>query len=188
MKPPTTSDPFWQTGYELLPPCLTDDELLDALDAIDEWMRDIASVDFQFIRDISKDRRFTKLVQNPVVNARLTELLGSSPKIYYSHFIVSKPMYSKKAFAEDWHIDNDLDNYCIKTAFYLTDVSEKGYGNTHIQPGSLGYLSNPGFHSLPILTKPGGVLLYRPRMWHSRSMNTSNIVRKVVFLSCQRSI
>lgn len=188
MKHPATSDPFWEQGFELLPPCLTDDELIGALEAIDEWMRKIAKVKFQFIMDITSDERFTRLIKNKIVHSRMEALLGSEPNIYYSHFIVSSPAIRKTVEVDDWHVDQDRKNLCIKAAFYLTDVSKEGHGNTYIQPGSIGHLANPKMPSIPILSMPGGVLLYRPRLWHSRSTNCSNIVRKVVFLSCQASI
>lgn len=76
----------------------------------------------------------------------------------------------------------------VKVAYFLTDTTVPDCGNMWVYPGSQrmddlhvpeGEVDPPG--AVPVVGKPGTAIIFDRRLWHSRSLNTSSLVRKGVF-------
>jgi ectoine hydroxylase-related dioxygenase (phytanoyl-CoA dioxygenase family) len=77
----------------------------------------------------------------------------------------------------------------LKVAYFLSDTSEPGRGNFWVIPGShlqdtLALPPNGVGQpeaAVPVLAKPGTAVFFVRRLWHTASLNWSNITRKVLF-------
>ncbi len=77
----------------------------------------------------------------------------------------------------------------LKVAYFLSDTSEPGRGNFWIVPGSHLWdtLERPDGGegqpkgAVPVLAKPGTVVLFDRRLWHAGTPNWSEVTRKVLF-------
>ena len=84
--------------------------------------------------------------------------------------------------------------FMTKISYALTDLSEPGYGNTKVIPGShknntlAGRPEKPGDPiiepegAVEVLLNPGDAFIFDRRLWHCRSMNTSERIRKLMFI------
>ena len=123
--------------------------------------------------------------------------------MYHSHLDVHPPVRDGKPFWWHWHQDGGRQNreletsprprLSVKLAFWLSDVSESGRGNLMVIPGShrQDWLDGPPRRdvvwpaprgAVPVLANPGDAVFFDRRIWHARSDNHSNVVRKVVFI------
>lgn len=76
----------------------------------------------------------------------------------------------------------------IKVGYFLSDTTIPDCGALHICPGShlidaleipQGKCDPPG--AIPVAVKPGTAVLFDRQLWHSRSLNVSDVTRKAVF-------
>jgi ectoine hydroxylase-related dioxygenase (phytanoyl-CoA dioxygenase family) len=109
----------------------------------------------------------------------------------------------RKPFWWHWHQDGGRQNreletsprprLSVKLAFWLSDVSEPGRGNLTLIPGShrQDRLDGPPRRdviwpgprgAIQVLANPGDAVFFDRRIWHARSDNYSDLVRKVVFV------
>ena len=84
--------------------------------------------------------------------------------------------------------------FLTKIACALNDLSEPGYGNTKVIPGShknttlSGRPEKPGDPIIEpegaaeVLLDPGDAFIFDRRLWHSRSTNKSERIRKLMFI------
>ena len=78
----------------------------------------------------------------------------------------------------------------LKAAFFLSDQSEPGRGNTLVLPGSNRLIGCPAqspdaphpYGATEVCGKPGDVFLFEQRTWHAVGSNVSDITRKTLFL------
>jgi ectoine hydroxylase-related dioxygenase (phytanoyl-CoA dioxygenase family) len=77
----------------------------------------------------------------------------------------------------------------LKVCFVLSDLSVPGRGATKIIPGShrnntlarTEDLRDPA-GAMEIVAGPGDAFIFDRRMWHARSVNLSNVTRKLIFV------
>ena len=145
---------------------------------------------------------FLDLIDLPTVLPKIRLFLGDNIWVNHSHFNVNPPPPAESKKNPDidygWHRDGGAINtdvpppaplLSIKVGFYLSDLSELGCGQTYFLGGS--HKSGetlPDNHVLPptavpMCVKPGTAVIFDRRMIHSiRSLNTSPITRKAIFL------
>lgn len=127
-------------------------------------------------------------------------ILGWNIYLYHAHLIVTPPSgqpRDDKTFG--WHQDSGRVNaeieshprprLSLKVAYFLSDTSEPGRGNFWVVPGShlddtqkraADGIGQPD-GAVPVLAKPGTVVFFDRRLWHSASPNWSDVTRKVLF-------
>lgn len=130
-------------------------------------------------------------------------ILGWNIYLYHSHLAISPPSDPNPPPGSPnaaWHQDSMRVNdeiessprprLSLKVSYYISDVSEPGRGNTLIVPGSHLHdemdvpqdgVSHPA-GAIPICVSPGTAVIIDRRIWHSRSLNHSDITRKVLFM------
>jgi ectoine hydroxylase len=151
---------------------------------------------------MASDPAFTDLMDWPKVLPKLWGVLGWNIYLYHAHCDVTPPASAEHISDNDyraWHQDsmrvNDELEYhprprlSVKVAFVLSDMSQPGRGNMLICPGSHlkdtldvpdGACDPAG--AIPLCAEPGDTVIFDRRLWHSRSLNLSDITRKIVFL------
>jgi ectoine hydroxylase len=149
---------------------------------------------------LSQHPAFAELVDHERILPKVWGILGWNIYLYHAHVIVSPfchAPYRDKTFP--WHQDSarvNLDietsprpRLSVKVAYFLTDTSEDGRGNTWVIPGSQrrdvlelppGGRGQPA-GAIPILARPGTAVLFDRRLWHSSTPNWSRLTRKVLF-------
>lgn len=149
---------------------------------------------------LHRDESFCSLVDWPTYFPKVWGVLGWNIYCYHSHMDVTPPATDTTNWKVAWHQDSMRVNdeieihprprLSLKVGLFLTDVSVAGRGNTLVVRGShmndeldcpQDGLSNPN-GAEPILVPAGSALLLDRRCWHSRSLNTSDMTRKVVWL------
>jgi ectoine hydroxylase-related dioxygenase (phytanoyl-CoA dioxygenase family) len=149
---------------------------------------------------IPDDPFFADLVDYERVLPKVWGILGWNIYLYHAHLIVTAPLGQPpddKTFS--WHQDSGRVNkemeshprprLSLKVAYFLSDTSEPGRGNFWVIPGShlqdtLALPPNGVGQpeaAVPVLAKPGTAVFFDRRLWHTASLNWSNITRKVLF-------
>lgn len=149
---------------------------------------------------IPDDPLFTSLVDYEKILPKVWGILGWNIYLYHAHLIVTPPSGKEmddKTFG--WHQDSGRVNQeieshprprlSLKVAYFLSDTGEAGRGNFWVIPGSHlqdnlirpenGYGQPDG--AIPVCVKPGTVVLFDRRIWHSATPNWSEITRKILF-------
>ena len=172
----------------------------------DPYANDLLRADQSFFYPdiLGCDQTFIDLLDHPRVFPKVLGILGWNIYSYHTHFLVTPP---KSATQADLDQDTARDAFhqnsgrasldvevrppphlTVKTVYWLSDVSEPGRGNLQVVPGSHWRdpvdLPAPGVvppDAVAICAKPGDVLLFDRRLWHSSSPNYSNITRKGLF-------
>ncbi|MFT4298199.1 MAG: phytanoyl-CoA dioxygenase family protein [Aeromicrobium sp.] len=142
------------------------------------------------------------LVNHPRVFGLVTSMLGWNCHVYHSHFDIHPPIREPKPFRFEWHQDGGRQNreietdprprLSVKLAFWLSDVSEPGRGNFKVVKGSheTNRIDGPPRRdiewpdpegAMEVCANPGDAVFFDRRIWHARSNNYSDIVRKGVF-------
>ena len=150
---------------------------------------------------IQEDNALVELVSWPTTLPKVWGILGWNIYLYHSHLDVTpKENATAQNWSVAWHQDSMRVNdeiesdprprLSLKVGFYLTDLAESNGGNTLVVPGS--HLQNrldcpQDGQSSPAGTEPvcvpaGSAMILDRRTWHSRSANTSDKPRKVVWL------
>lgn len=153
---------------------------------------------------MDRDPVFPELLDYPTTFPYIWGLLGWNIYTHHNHIDVNPPISDTGKPFWNWHQDgyrqnSDIDMtprpmLMVKICYVLSDLSETGRGSTKIIPGS--HLNNtlegrPEHPDDPIIEPPGAIeiqanpgdaFIFDRRMWHSRSVNLSNITRKMVFI------
>lgn len=147
------------------------------------------------------DPVFLDLVDHPDVLPVVAAILGWDIHLITSHLIVRPPTPDADAHfkGEGWHRDGGQSSWemaephprlLLKVAFFLSDQSEPGRGNTQVVPGS-NRLTGPlawehgaphPYGALEVLGKPGDAFVFEQRTWHAVGPNHSDITRKTLFM------
>jgi len=179
------------------------DRLLTAVDRIDRRERspDQATKLLSFPNVLGEDPAFVELALHERTLPKVWGILGWNIYSYHSHVDVTPPAdEAALAWRVAWHQDsmrmndemetNPRPRMSLKIGFYLTDATQPERGNTLLLPGSHLWneidcpqdgVSCPA-GTEPLCVKPGTAVFIDRRIWHSRSANTSNLTRKVVWL------
>lgn len=174
--------------------------VVDRLDARERDMENAADKLLSITNIIHEDDAFVELLDWPRVFPKVWGVLGWNIYLYHSHMDATPPANpDTTTWNVAWHQDSMRVNdeieihprprLSLKVGFYLTDVSLPDRGNTLIVPGShmkdeidlpQDGVSNPE-GAEPLCVKAGSAVLVDRRIWHSRSMNTSELTRKVLW-------
>ena len=149
---------------------------------------------------IPENPLFADLVDYERTLPRVWGILGWNIYLYHAHLIVTPPSgqpMDGKTFG--WHQDSGRVNteieshprprLSLKVAFFLSDTSEAGRGNFWVVPGShlrdrmdlpADGIGQPE-GAVPVLAKPGSAVFFDRRLWHTASLNASDITRKILF-------
>ncbi|MFT5524476.1 MAG: ectoine hydroxylase [Pirellulaceae bacterium] len=176
--------------------------LLAAVDRVDarERSEDIRGKLLSVTNIIQEDGAFVELIDCPTTFPKVWGILGWNIHLYHSHLDVTPTEnVPVQNWSVAWHQDsmrvndeiesNPRPRLSLKIGYYLTDVSQPGGGNTLIVPGS--HLkneldceqdgqSNPD-GAEPVCVPAGSAVIVDRRIWHSRSANTSDLSRKVIW-------
>ncbi len=149
---------------------------------------------------IGDDPLFLELVDSEKVLPKVWGILGWNIYLYHAHLIVTPPsgqVRDDKTFG--WHQDSGRVNQeiechprprlSLKVAYFLSDTSIAGRGNFWVIPGShlRDEMERPAEGrgqpegAIPVLARPGSVVLFDRRLWHSASPNWSDVTRKILF-------
>lgn len=114
----------------------------------------------------------------------LRDVFGDA-EAYYDHLTLVWP--DVRITDGGWHKDkppgSDPDEPGARIAYYLTDVSRVGLGNTRIHPGTQRERTLPRDREpVHVVARPGDALVYDRRLWHSSGDNLGPEIRKAVFI------
>jgi hypothetical protein len=152
---------------------------------------------------VDRDDTFLELLDPPSTFPYVWGLLGWNIFAYHTHLDVNPTVEDPGPPFWGWHQDGGRQNLeieteprprlAVKVAYVLSDMSRPGRGNTRIIPGShlrnrlprperpeLGFEEPEG--AVEVCAKPGDAFVFDRRLWHSRSVNTSGITRKIAFV------
>lgn len=197
---------FSDTGYLIVENALDESMLQRLLAVVDRVDRRERAPDLQgklmsVSNVIQEDPALVELAGYPTTFPKVWGILGWNIYLYHSHLDVTPPADEESlTWQVAWHQDSMRVNDEIETSprprlslkigFYLTDVSEPQRGNTLVVPGShlqdeldcpADGVSNPA-GAVPLCLRAGSAVLVDRRIWHSRSANTSELTRKVIWL------
>lgn len=150
---------------------------------------------------IREDPAIVDLIACSTTFPKVWGILGWNIYVYHSHADVTPcENHAKQNWSVAWHQDSMRVNdeiesdprprLSLKIGYYLSDISQPGRGNTLVVPGS--HLenalecpqdgqSNPA-GAIPICASAGSAVLIDRRIWHSRSANRSDMIRKVIWM------
>jgi ectoine hydroxylase len=154
---------------------------------------------------VVRDPSYLDLLDLPSTFPLVCEVLGWNIHMYHCHIDQHPPVAGPVAPVWAWHQDGGRQNVeleteptrprlSIKVAYFLSDVSEPGRGNTLVLPGShrrnriprpepgASRLDHPE-GAVPLCVRPGSAVLFDRRLWHSRTDNASGITRRALFLA-----
>jgi ectoine hydroxylase len=142
------------------------------------------------------------LLNHPKTFHYVWSMIGWNFHVYHSHVDVHPPIEGKRPFRFEWHQDGGRQNreietdprprLSVKLAYFFSDLSETGRGNTKIIPGSHKWnrIDGPPRRdiewpdpegAIEVTGEAGDVLFFDRRIWHARSDNYSDVTRKVAF-------
>lgn len=151
---------------------------------------------------IGADPVFLEVLDNPAILPLVVDILGWDIHLITSHLIVRppSPAGTDRFFkGEGWHRDGGQSSWemtephprlFLKVAYFLSDQSEPGRGNTMVVPGSNRLTGPPAqspeaphpYGAIEICGKPGDAFLFEQRTWHAVGPNFSDITRKSLFM------
>lgn len=195
---------FAERGYLVVPRALAEAECAGVEAAVDRVYGEEAAAgrlrgdgSLHLMRFLGRDEVFVELLDLPTVFPIVWGLLGWNIQMYHQHLDVHPPVAPGAPFW-GWHQDGGRQNLeieteprpmlSVKVGYVLSDLSLTGRGATKVIPGSHGrsrLARSPGSAEpggcVEIIANPGDALVFDRRLWHSRSLNTSTVTRKVVF-------
>lgn len=153
---------------------------------------------------LHRDKVFLELLELPTVFPLVWGILGWNIHAYHHHIDVHPPIPADVRKTWRWHQDSSRQNLeietgperpmlSVRTAFYLSDLSEPGRGNFMCIPGShkISHLDRPkdltvDFDhpegAIEVCANKGDVVLFDRRIYHGRSDNYSDITRRCLFV------
>lgn len=153
---------------------------------------------------LHRDRALLDLVDHPATFRYVWSLLGWNVYTHHNHVDVNPGEPAPGRAPWNWHQDgyrqnSDIDAgvrpmLSLKVGFVLSDLSVPGRGATRIIPGSQvantlagrparaedPYAEPSGAQE--IIARPGDAFVFDRRLWHSRSVNRCDVIRKMVFV------
>lgn len=195
---------FEKNGFLIIKDVLSNGEIKELLAVVDRIWKKYCSEGSSYLHMFdffNKNQIFLELIDNNKILPLVLGLLGWNIYMFHAHLDINRPINRDGAPNLTWHRDNSRMNrdfkngryplVALKVAYWLSDVSEEDRGNLYVIPGSHNWDYNQGQaienhvlpnNAVPILVKPGTVLLFDSRIWHTRSNNFSQVTRKVLFL------
>ena len=153
---------------------------------------------------LHRDKVFLELLELPTVFPLVWGILGWNIHAYHHHIDVHPGICGTVRKTWRWHQDGGRQNLeietepvrpllSIRTAYYLSDLSEPGRGNFMCIPGShkSSRLDRPedlteDFEqpqgAIEVCAHKGDVVLFDRRLYHGRSDNYSDITRRCLFI------
>jgi ectoine hydroxylase len=153
---------------------------------------------------LHRDKAFLELLELPTVFPLVWGILGWNIHAYHHHIDIHPGIPANARKTWRWHQDGGRQNLeieteptrpllSIRTAFYLSDLSQPGRGNFTCIPGShkASRLPRPQGLSadfeqpegaIEVCANQGDALLFDRRLYHARSDNYSDIVRRCLFI------
>jgi hypothetical protein len=153
---------------------------------------------------LHRDKVFLELLELPTVFPLVWGILGWNIHAYHHHIDVHPGISRHVRKTWRWHQDGGRQNLeietepvrpllSIRTAFYLSDLSEPGRGNFMCIPGShktsrlhrpedltVDFEQPPG--AIEVRANRGDAVLFDRRLYHGRSDNYSAITRRCLFI------
>lgn len=201
---------FDRDGYLIVPGVLSADEVGAYAEALDRVYADAERHDelgpdgsLHRLSAVTSCSELAGLVDHPGAFPLVWSTLGWNVHIYHSHLDVHPPVRVEMPTWWPWHQDGGRQNreleteprprMSVKLAFWLSDVSEPGRGNLMLIPGSHRTNRLPGPSrrdrawprpdgAAQVAVGAGDVVFFDRRIWHARSTNRSDTMRKCVFL------
>ncbi|MBM83538.1 MAG: hypothetical protein CMJ78_23510 [Planctomycetaceae bacterium] len=196
---------FERDGFLAVENALNPEQLetiIAAVDRIDSKERsdDLRDKLLSVTNVLHRDPSFVDMVDWPTFFPKVWSILGWNIYVYHSHMDVTPPATDTTNWRVAWHqdsmrVNDEIETHprprlSLKVGIYLTDVTEPDRGNTLVVPGShkedeldcpQDGQSNPQ-GAEPLLVPAGTAVILDRRCWHSRSLNTSELTRKVLWI------
>jgi ectoine hydroxylase len=153
---------------------------------------------------LHRDKDFLELLELPTVFPLVWGILGWNIHAYHHHIDLHPGISPNVRKTWRWHQDGGRQNLeietepvrpllSVRTAFYLSDLSEPGRGNFMCIPGShktsrlhRPWDLNADFEqptgAIEVCVGQGDAVLFDRRLYHGRSDNYSNITRRCLFI------
>jgi ectoine hydroxylase-related dioxygenase (phytanoyl-CoA dioxygenase family) len=153
---------------------------------------------------LHRDKAFLELLELPAVFPLVWGILGWNIHAYHHHIDIHPGIQADVPKTWRWHQDGGRQNLeieteptrpllSVRTAFYLSDLSQPGRGNFMCIPGShkTSRLPRPqdlsaGFEqpegAIEVRANQGDAVLFDRRLYHGRSDNYSGIARRCLFI------
>jgi len=148
---------------------------------------------------MGKDQVYLQLIDWHKTFPKVWGILGWNIKLYHSHLIVTPPQPDADPNRRlGWHQDsgrlnielegNPRPRVSLKVGFFLSDTTRSDRGNFHVLPGAHRQNSldlptdgtNP-VDACPVCVPAGTAVFFDRRLWHAAGINTSNVIRRVLF-------
>jgi ectoine hydroxylase len=201
---------FERDGYLLIRGALSESEVAQYSGALDRVYaaqcaagQILAGGSMHLLGAATNCREAVGLIDHPATFPLVWSVLGWNLHIHHSHLDVHPPIRQRQPFRFEWHQDGGRQNreldgeprprMSVKLGYWLSDVSVPGRGNLKVVPGShtLNWIDGPPRRdiewpdpagAIEVLARPGDAVLFDRRLWHARSSNYSDVVRKAVFI------
>jgi ectoine hydroxylase-related dioxygenase (phytanoyl-CoA dioxygenase family) len=151
---------------------------------------------------VPEDPAFLELVDHPVMLPKVWGILGFNIYLYHAHLGVTPPLEGhppdehKRFHQDSGRVNRELQGsprsrLSVKVGYFLEGVNAPGNGNLCLVPGS--HLRNEqpraaaNCHdgnvrgAVEVCVEPGTAVMFDRRIWHSKSPNSGNGTRKVLF-------
>ncbi len=201
---------FEREGFLILRGALDDDEVRHYRAAVDrvhaeQAARGMLGPDgsLHLLGAVGRCRDLVDLLDHPATFPLVWSVLGWNVHVHHSHLDVHPEVVGERGPWWHWHQDGGRQNreletdprprMSVKLAYWLSDVRRTGRGNLTVVPGShrTNWLDGPPRRDVPwsqpagavqVTVEPGDVVFFDRRLWHARSLNRSDVVRKAVFV------
>lgn len=204
---PSQLEQFSEDGYIILRDVLSPEmvkELRSVLDAVEARHRDYSNADpskrISMFDIFQRHDMFVELIDQPKVLPFIWTLFGDAIQVYFSQLVIYPPEGDSPQPQQDLHRDgvavrNDFNRediwpqpmMSLKAAFWFNDVPTPEHGAIRLIPGShkrqYEIKDVDGATDIEHLcVNAGDVTLHDRRIIHSRGLNTSDAVRRTVFI------
>lgn len=206
---PAIREQYQRDGYYVIKGALDEESRAKYEDAVDKVYAEEEAADqlrpdksIHVMGYFDRNPLFLDLLTWPTTFPYIWGNMGWNIYTHHNHIDINPPKDEPPFW--NWHQDgyrqnSDIDMdvrpmFMTKICFCLTDLSEPGYGQTKVIPGShvnntlAGRPEKPGDPiiepegSTEVLLEPGDAFIFDRRLWHSRSMNKSDRTRKLMFI------
>lgn len=206
---PEQREAFDRDGYLMIRGALDADEIQrcsDALDRVYEIEKEAGRLSpegaMHRLDAVTSCPELAFLLNHPRTFHYVWSILGWNFHVYHSHVDKHPPISGQRPFRFEWHQDGGRQNretetdprprLSVKLAYFFTDLSAEGRGNTKIVPGSHKWnrIDGPPRRdvewpdpegAIEVTGSAGDVMFFDRRIWHARSDNYSDLTRKVAF-------